>query len=499
MFQLTILSSLLMRDTFLLQVALFMLLVMYCVHAQREPYSPLRSLGRYSTGGPTAANVYLAKPWNSQGNQSLIYTSPANALFPGTSSFPPHAMYVIANFNGSALVSQGAVSLPRPQLITTSLPWVNDVVYLPPNSLGLTLPFRSLLTVNGRFPTGPRFGRSPSVGGTISIINIDSIPNTSVFDITGGDSGACEWYYNQVQLMDINEDGLLDVLTARFRDEGACPPTVQIPPYNFVSEFIAYLQPSSSPLVPWTFVRLFDFENATNRGPTGFFQFLDLDNALYGNNEHPAFELLSSEFFGTGALAIYHLTGTVTSWLQQDKTVARVVVEQGLGGMYDAKVAELNRQKPAEIVATNHITLGSNGIYAFSTVGNFRSGGWIRRALATNFSVVGRPSNNSARLRPGEFKVYYPRPNNVPGNSLKPLIALGTDGGGQLVLLTPKTQKKDSYEYEKVVLDEQTEANTGCDIIGPLTEDLNNDGYLELLAPCLSGGFISVFTHGPSA
>ncbi len=448
-------------------------------------------MGRFNASGPTVSSVYLAKNWDLQKNcytedrNALLFTSVANTLLNPGKNFTNHAIYVIPR------ASNRLFSEPENMtylLVTDEIPWVSDLIYLEPNTPGLSLPFKSIITVSGRFPTGPR-ASSPSAAGFVKIINASVIPSTQIYQISQNDT--CEWYYNEFNLQDINNDGLLDIITVRFRDV-TCPPTITFPPYPLLVQFVAFLQPSTNPLDDWTFVELYNFNNTVNQGPTAFFEFLDLDLELYNKRGKHELELVSAEFFGTGALAIYYLESG-NSWLDPNKTVGRSVVESSLGSMFEVDVADINNDGTSEIIATTHTTANTNGIYAYEIKQDFRNSSNVtsmRRPLYINFTVFGRPPTG-ARLRPGSFKIYYPTDDRNNRN-IKPLISVGTDGGGQLLVLEPASQNKKNWDYNVTVIDQE-----GCDIIGPSVFDVNNDGYNELLAPCVRGSLIFLNSYRP--
>ncbi len=176
------------------------------------------------------------------------------------------------------------------------------------------------------------------------------------------------------------------------------------------------------------------------------------------------------------------------------QVVNRVVIESGLGGMYDVQVHDLNGDAKAEIIATTHTVSPTNGIYAYEPSGDFRLDDitWTRRTLYSNFTVFGRV-NDAQRLRPAVFSVYHPEVRRGNGIGKKPLIAIATDGGGQLVVLTPNSQSRVDWNYTLSVVDQ-----SGCDVTSPFVADVNEDGYTEVMAPCLRGSIVFVASHAPS-
>ena len=431
----------------------------------------------FNTSGPTVANVVWADAWSPKSDYpgAFIFTSAANSLLHRDRLIPDSAIYVIPEVASKLFSNASELSY---ELVSVELPWANELKFIAPGTIGLNVSFPALLGVSGRFPSAPRF-RFPSSAGKVFILNTSILP-ALVYIISPPET--CEWYYQTFKLIDMNGDGLLDVLSIRLRDD-VCFPLKVAPPYALKAELVVLTQPTNPLSVPWSLTTLYNFDNVTNRAAGGYFEFLDIDEPVYRRNDHPTAELLTSEFFGAGAF-IYSVSLNET-WLTPNKTVKRTIIENGLGGMYTIRVIDVNSDDKSDFVITTHTVLSSNGIYAYDIKGDYRNQTnltSVRYQLAGNFTVFGR-SVGPSRYRTGPFEIVSQKPGR------KPTLVVGTDGGGQLILLSPKNENSRSWEYNN-----ETLAQFGCDFIAPIVYDADGDGKNEISAPCFGRDAIYSFT-----
>jgi hypothetical protein len=437
-----------------------------------------RDLGVFNTTGPTVANLAWIPNWSkdSEYPAAIVFASAANRLLHPGRPVPDSAIYVIPEIASKLFDSVDELTY---ELVSEEYAWANELRFIEKNMVGFNLSFPALLGVNGRFPTAPRFV-IPSVPGGLFLLNTTTLPAQS-YKLSPPET--CEYYYQTFKLLDLNGDGLLDVLTVRVRDD-VCSPLKVFPPFFLKAELVALLQPQDPLASYWELRVLYNFDNVANRAAIGYFEFLDIDEEIYGRNNHTTAELLTSEFSGGGSF-IYYIDGP-EDWLSTNKTVKRTVIEDKLGGMYTIRVLDINRDGKKDILATTHTVVSSNGVYAYNVLGNYRNVETLstqRYALASNFTVFGRPATPTS-YRTGPFEILPEK------NDRKPRIVVGTDGGGEFVLLSPKNQNKNSWEYESTTL-----AQFGCDIIAPIVYDADEDGKPEFSAPCLGGDAIYTFSE----
>lgn len=462
-----------------------------------------------NTSGPTVATTSWVGDWNADGSGAMLFSSVWNGRF-YNSNFsapfpePDSGVYIIENIDRVLDGSENATIT----LVTGVLNWTTTFIGFPVGGLeDLEFPFRGFLSSTGRFPqlrflNIPGRPQIPSVPGKIAVVDVTNSSNSVVHVLTppNAPGDLCEYYYQTMELYDIDEDGDLDIVSIKTRD-WVCtvPPTFFPGPsgfYNLTAEFIALLQPDdpAAKLQPWTEVSLFNFRDTgiVGLGVGGLFTFGNING-----KRHSQPELIVANFFYP-ELAIYTLGRPGETWLTPDKQVNRVIVDNSLGGMYDVELVDLNQDGDLEIVATTHTIRTDNGIYAYEILDEFEglnflnasvinlSGTGTRHALATNFSVFGRPLG-AQRYRTGTFAI-------IPGKNKgkKPSLVVSTDGGGQLYVLTPEDDKKKNWNYTKTLLYE-----FGADVLDPIVYDYNNDGNYEVSASVIAADAIASFTQRP--
>jgi hypothetical protein len=273
------------------------------------------------------------------------------------SKLPDGAIYVIPN----ATKFLGGNSNTSNYKLVAEIPWTNDLEFFE-EGYTFNLPFPSIVGVSGRFPTAPRFAL-PSTAGKVFILDVTSLPS-KIYDISGPDPNNCEWYYLQFVVYDVNNDGREDILTVRSRDT-VCPPTQIFPPFPLVAEFVAFIQPEDPLQVPWELKVLYNFDNVVNRAAIGFFDFVDIDHAIYGKEGFETPELIFADFSGEN-LSIYYVD-KYKNWIDNDG-VMMTVVEEDLGSMYDVIVVDVNGDGYDDIVSTTHTTRPDNGMYVMFLV-----------------------------------------------------------------------------------------------------------------------------------
>lgn len=450
-----------------------------------------------NTSGPTVAVIHWVPEWNADGSGAMLFSSVWNGYFyrdniTAPFSEPDSGVYVIENM---AAVLHVKNTQRQIKLVTGALNWTNAFAGFSAGGLvGLDVPFRGFIAATGRFPSAPRVALA-TVPGRIALVDATVSTAPIIYNISGPNAvnDTCEYYYQMMKLYDLNQDGLLDIVTVRVRDRVCSLPLPRFPPFALTAEFVVFLQPATleARLAPWPMKVLYDFTvaNITSLGAGGCFEFTDMDSAVNLRRDHPEPELIIGNFFFP-EVAVYALP-IGTAWLDANAQtlVQRIIIDNSLGGMYDVQLVDLNRDGRAEIVATTHTTRPDNGIYAYEVIGDFRAIPLpvvVRRTIASNFTIYGR-APSSQRYRPATFTIIPPQ-----AGEHKPSIAVGTDGGGQIVVITPDDDiKKESWKYTVTVL-----AQFGADFLTPILYDADNDGRLDMSVPCIGGDGIFSFELG---
>jgi len=269
------------------------------------------------------------------------------------------------------------------------------------------------------------------------------------------------WFYHMAVSVDMDGDGLEDVLTAR-----ASKPLLG----SSGGEMLWLKRPAGdNPLgpssLPWQEVSLYSGEYS----PDVFFCMSDL-------NGDGAFEIVYATYFseGGGSLSVLH-TGSDTSPQRWTKSVQRVTVDTSLGTMFAVSATDLNNDGRVDFLATNHVDNATlSGVYAYvpPADGDFTDPSkWQRHTLASGFATkVPGPGQAS----PGLAVAVHP--NNSTG---KPVVLVSGDGEEQFHLLQPASPAQDNWTYSREVV-----YNCGGTVGAPVAADLDGDGITEVALPC---------------
>lgn len=264
------------------------------------------------------------------------------------------------------------------------------------------------------------------------------------------------FFYHMVVWQDMNNDGLLDVVTARAND----------PLFGTPSGQLLWLeQPKTDPLtnVPWTEHPLVD-------GPETVFIFTDLDP------EDDQYEVIAPQFF-TQHLALYAFG------LKNNSLLYSRYLDETIGPAYDAELVDLNNDGARDLLITNHVGDSGGSVYGYEIPSDFRKGDFKRHTLATGFAVTEKGSHQYA---PGFAYSFKPH-TSYDG---KPYILVAGDGSQKAYLLTP-TVADFTYNNTVIVSFDGVVGSIGFgDIIG-------KDGWTEFFVPDYDGNAIYGYTFAP--
>jgi hypothetical protein len=307
----------------------------------------------------------------------------------------------------------------------------------------------------------------------VSLAPSSSLPSVDAFVKLSTDKGNSlldGWFYHMAISVDMNGDGLEDVLTAR-----ATKPLLG----QSQGEMLWLQRPSGAdPLgpasVPWQEVSLYSGEYA----PDVFFCLSDLD----GNG---AFEIVYVTYFseGGGSFSVLH-TGTDTSPQRWSKSVQRVTVDTSLGTMFGVSATDLNADGRVDFLVTNHVDNATlSGVFAFvpPADGNFTDPGkWAVHTLASGFPTRVPGPGQAA---PGQALAVR------PGAGAKPVVLVSGDGEEQFHLLQPLSESPQDWGYSRSVV-----YDCGGTVGAPAAADLNGDGTVEVILPCYDANQLVAFS-----
>ena len=260
----------------------------------------------------------------------------------------------------------------------------------------------------------------------------------------GGDGH--NWSYHWVVWRDVDNDGLLDALTARFR----------VPAFGGdpISQLVWYKNPGTATPAPgqdwpWQHFILVDSTHPNTLhtgGPDVYFeeQVFSVDGVEYS-------ALLTGELW-TERIVIYYVENTPGAWAQP-RNIKSIVVDEAPGQPFEAHWADLNNDGVLEILASCYDTRKGNetgNLWVYQQQGET----WTRSALATGFTANSYLFGNS--MTPGKSRLFWPSEEYKAtptefGPVPKPWLALSGDDDGVHYILFPKSEDPANMEYDMQV------------------------------------------------
>ncbi|CAE8702954.1 unnamed protein product, partial [Polarella glacialis] len=252
------------------------------------------------------------------------------------------------------------------------------------------------------------------------------------------DSG---WFYHEAQFVDVDGDGLLDVLTARCQF-GVWPWSKKR------GELVWLKQPASAALSgePWQ-------ETQLAAGPDFLF-------CVQPNTKHLA--LVAPEFVGERIVYWY---------MQEDGSMASRVLDAASGPGFSCSWEDLNGDGRLELLATNHAS-ANGSVYAYSFDGeDVATAEVTRHVLATGFTPAKVAAGQGS---PGDAVAFRPE----VAASEKPHIFLSGDNSNSIFLLVPESEDSDIWSYKT-----QKIADLNADIGRPSIGDVDGNGFADVFVP----------------
>lgn len=259
------------------------------------------------------------------------------------------------------------------------------------------------------------------------------------------------WFYHQAHFVDIDGDGLLDVVTAR------CQYAVW-PWAKKQGELVWLKQPSKDALSgdSWQ-------EHPMGEGP----------DFLFCVRPGKPFSLVAPEF----------ITGQVVYWFMKDKKMKKRVLDTSIGPGFSCSWSDLNNDGHLDLLVTNHaMQNGSVFAYTFSS-DDIETASISRHILASGFTPSKVKKGNGS---PGDALPFHPLLNET---GTKPHIFVSGDNSNSIFLLTPISQSSDNWTYHK-----EEVADLGADIGRPSIGDVDNDGFADIFVPLYNAKEVAHYT-----
>lgn len=281
------------------------------------------------------------------------------------------------------------------------------------------------------------------------------------------DSG---WFYHKASLVDMNGDGLLDIVTSRAE--------FSVESWNDKrGKFVWLEQPKADALSgqPWA-------EHEIADGPDFIFSLKPAAAGLSSDGTQATqIEACAAEFI---AKRVQFISGSEATGYK-----SRVVDDQsgpGFGCMW----SDLNGDGKLDIIATNH--LNQNGsVYAYSWDGDLKDEATQihKHVLATGFSAA---TTSAGQASPGDAIPFFISTKDHQG---KPCIFVSGDNGNDIYILVPMAPTDpNDWTYAK-----QRLAFLGADVGRIAIADTDGDGYNELFIPAYDLGMLVHYKFGPKS
>jgi len=432
--------------------------------SHKEDVPSPRELGRFRL--PHAAFIEVYDTLGGERNMYLTSFNPSLPYFHDPVYFLPNP--------GDHLDS---VDTWSERLITlggsASAFWPNYPVQLPNTVLG----FEGIVQTSGFLVPGKTTGK-------LELYDLTSGEPRGPIDIAAGQKK--HWSYHWVIWKDVDNDGYIDALTARFRVPGF------IEGGDPIAQLIWFKNPGSPPPKsgkswPWQ-----EFLLITG-GPDVYFEETQFSVCNPDCTEYSA--ILAGELW-TERIMIYYVENIPGAW-SNPSMITPLVVDAAPGQPFEAHFADLNNDGRLEILASCYDKKNKTGsLWLYQQPDNALMEPWTRTPLASGFVANSYLFGNS--MTPGKSRVFWPSQEyksrrTETGTMSKPWIALSGDDDGVHYILSPKSENPDDMTYDiQVMIDtEATTAGTMAVI------DLDGDGFTEIVSAGYTAGEVYVYTFKP--
>lgn len=343
----------------------------------------------------------------------------------------------------------GSPEAVTPERLTHEITWPNETLHVPREMFGS----EGLIVSSGFLVPGRATG---------AVHWLPLVPGRAArpVKLTQDRPG---WFYHRAEWKDVDADGALDLVCARARK-----PMIGAPGGELVwlksPGSARGLDPQST---PWPMALLAS-------GPDVHFRIGDVD----GNGTD---DVLAAEFF-TRRLTL--LQSGAGSW--NDADWKRVTIDENIGAAFDVEHVDLDGDGRKDVLATNHESGPSAGVYAYEMPAQPRAATWNRHVLLDRIPVL---QPGIAAASPGQARTFHP---STKFKGRRPWILVSGDASRSVHLLVPRSEVPGDWRYDHHVILSRPSTIGQCAV-----GDVDGDGYAELFVPAYDEDKIHVLTFGP--
>ncbi|NBO37155.1 hypothetical protein EBU99_01085 [bacterium] len=268
------------------------------------------------------------------------------------------------------------------------------------------------------------------------------------------------WFYHRTEEIDINEDGLQDIMTAR-----AFKPMMGASD----GELLWLENPGpqdSNQSTPWK-------EHVIARGPDVHFRI------LRSSPDQPL-TIFTTEFFNK-RLTAHRLTSS--------GEFNHVTLDDQLGSAFDIQLSDLNADGTIDLLVTNHEGNEKASVIAYEIDHQ------TLKVKSKHTLLTGIPTRQKGFKASSPGPVISFTPTSKPGYATrKPWILVSGDGSQKAHLLVPNDDSNSNdWNYREYILWNPT-STVGQSAVG----DIDGDGRVELFIPAYDANQVAVFTLTPT-
>ncbi|XP_046652459.1 uncharacterized protein LOC124343240 [Daphnia pulicaria] len=305
--------------------------------------------------------------------------------------------------------------------------------------------------------------------GQLQMYNMNAaVPAETEINIASGDIK--DYSYHRVVWKDMDGDGDLDAVTARFHN------TVE--EQNFV-----WMENPGQAISGWNQHIIY------NQGPDVHFRNIQLNSSGL-----PYDCFIAGELWNKRATIYCIPLGANNGW-NDPQNIQMRVIDDTVGQTFDLLLEDFDNDGRIDFLLTSfddRIGVKSGSVYIYEIPDDIFNGIWVRHIIADGFVPGGANT-----MSPGTPQSFYPSAayaNEVlpDGRKHRKWILVSGDDDGKIYVLRPTTEAANDFTpYEKSILIDTNAQTAGKPAVG----DFDGDGYTDFVAPGYSANKLYIFTY----